>query len=646
MFTLVNNSLLQRVAKKWQDLPLATKGIIVILLPLTVLLTSLTSLYHREQVLTDLEDQLKIALKNQRDIEKVHTKLLQAATGVKDYLLTGEKHYLTIFNRAKEQLPPILDQLALRLASQSQKELIQVIGVMVEENIASLDSLTKQAPDALSADLIDAFKLQIRNLNKLRDEIEFLSAQEALLVSEDQKKVKRQRQRNIRVNLLAALSGIFGSLFAVWIFSGTIVKRVKLLRDSAAHLARGESLDLHSKSKDELGQLSDELDQASTLLAINIYATTQARQEAEQANKEKSMFLSRTSHELRTPLNAILGFAQLLQDELPPGKHKDSVKMISTAGEHLLKLINEVLDIARIESGEVILTLAPTPVNDLLQEAIHYIAPLGKVRNIQIVWDIKGQLIASAQRQKLLQVILNLLSNALKYAPVDSIVQLNAYQKDNRIIIEVFDEGVGIPKAVKERLFTAFDRLGAEKSKIEGTGLGLAVSKQLMAAMQGSIHVADDKSLFWIELGVATLQERANQTPTGIIRQQNLPLSNHRKKILYVEDSTGNHALVEAIIKRHSHLQLLCALTIKEGKMLLSEIAPALIIIDLHAPDAPVQALLNYIKRNPNTAHIPIMILSDDALSDTTNELAGVTRYITKPLDIALFSQYVLTLTE
>jgi CheY-like chemotaxis protein len=210
----------------------------------------------------------------------------------------------------------------------------------------------------------------------------------------------------------------------------------------------------------------------------------------------------------------------------------------------------------------------------------------------------------------------------------------------------VFDEGVGIPKALKERLFTAFDRLGAEKSKIEGTGLGLAVSKQLMAAMQGSIHVADDKSLFWIELGVATLQERANQTPTGIIRQQNLPLSNHRKKILYVEDSTGNHALVEAIIKRHSHLQLLCASTIKEGKMLLSEIAPALIIIDLHAPDAPIQALLNYIKRNPNTAHIPIMILSDDVLSDTTNELAGITRYITKPLDIALFSQYVLTLTE
>ena len=650
MFTLVNNTLFHQVAKKWRDLPLATKGIIVILLPLTVLLSSLTSLYHREQVLTNLEDQLKIALKNQRDIEKVHTKLLQAATGVKDYLLTGDKDYLTIFNHAKEELPPILERLALRLAIQSQKELIQTIGVLVEENINSLDKLTKYPADEVSGSLIVEFKLQVRNLNKLRDEIEFLGAQEALLVSEDQKKVKLQRQRNIRVNLLAALSGIFGSLFAVWVFSGTIVKRVKLLRDSAAHLARGESLDLPSKSKDELGQLSDELDQASTLLANNIDATTQARHEAEQANKEKSMFLSRTSHELRTPLNAILGFAQLLQDELSPGKHKNNVKMIRTAAEHLLKLINEVLDIARIESGEVILTLSPTPVNDLLEEAIHYISPLGKVRDIQIVSDITADLIALAERQKLLQVILNLLSNALKYAPVDSIVQLNAFQKGNRIIIEVFDEGLGIPKALKERLFTAFDRLGAEKSKIEGTGLGLAVSKQLITAMQGSIHVADDKSLFWIELGVATLQEQATQIPIGIARRQNPPLSHKRKNILYIADSAGNHALVEAIIKRYSHLQLLSASTIAESKMLLSEIAPApaLIIIDLHLPDASGEALVSDVKNNPTMAHIPIMILGDGTMPDTIKglELVGVTRYISKPLDIAVFSQYLLTLTE
>lgn len=643
-----NNTLLNYLAKKWQDLPLATKGIIVILLPLAVLLASLTSLYHREQALTDLEDQLKIALQNQRDIETVHTKLLQASTGVRDYLLTGDKLFLTIFNRAKEQLPSILDKLEVQLESQSQKDRIQAIGLLVQENINSLNSLSQYDSEQASESLITEFKLQVRNLDKLRNELEYLSAQEALLVTDDQKKVKLQRQRNIRVTLLAAFAGIFGSLFAVWIFSGTIVKRVKLLRDSAAHLARAESLDLPSKSKDELGQLSDELDHASTLLAKNIYDATQARHEAEQANKEKSMFLSRTSHELRTPLNAILGFAQLLQEELVPGKQKDSVNMIRTAGEHLLKLINEVLDIARIESGEVILTLIPTPVNDLLEEAIHYISPLGKIRDIQIVSDIQGELTALADRQKLLQVILNLLSNALKYGPVNSTVELKAYQKDNHIIIEVFDEGAGIPKALKQRLFTAFDRLGAEQSKIEGTGLGLALSKQLMIAMHGSIHVADDKSLFWIELNTATLQEQPAHPSPMVTTQENTPLPKRKKTILYVEDNAGNRALVEAVIKRHLHLQLFCASTVREAKIMLSEIEPALIIIDLHLPDESGEVLVHYVKSRPNMANIPIIILSADAMPDTIKRLeqAGITRYITKPLDIAMFSQQVLALTE
>lgn len=648
MATHQNNTLLIQLAKKWRDLPLATKGIIVILLPLAVLLASLTSLYHREQALTDLEDQLKIALQNQRDIETVHTKLLQASTGVRDYLLTGDKLFLTIFNRSKEQLPAILEKLAAQLESQTQKDRIQAIGVLVQENINSLNSLSNYDADQASESLIVEFKLQVRNLDKLRNELEYLSAQEALLVTEDQKKVKLQRQRNIRVTLLAAFTGIVGSIFAVWIFSGTIVKRVILLRDSAAHLARAESLDLPSKSKDELGQLSDELDQASTLLAKNIYDATQARHEAEQANKEKSMFLSRTSHELRTPLNAILGFAQLLQDDLAPGKQKDSVNMIKSAGEHLLKLINEVLDIARIESGEVILTLTPTPVNDLLEEAIHYISPLGKIRDIQIVSDITGELTALAERQKLLQVILNLLSNALKYGPVNSTVQLKAYQKDNHIMIEVFDEGAGIPKALKQRLFTAFDRLGAEQSKVEGTGLGLALSKQLMTAMHGSIHVADDKSLFWIELKTATLQEQPEQTLPVMTSQQKTPSSTRKKTILYVEDNAGNRALVEAIIKRHLHLQLFCATTVRESKIMLAEIEPALIIIDLHLPDASGEVLVKYLKTRPNMANIPIIILSADAMPDTIKRLeeAGVTRYITKPLDIAMFSQQVLALTE
>lgn len=636
------------ISQFWQDLPLASKGIVVIMLPLAVLLASLTSLYNLEKQLSSLENQLKLALQNQRDIETVHTNLLLASTGVRDFLLTGDKLFLETFYIAKNQLPQLLIKLDQQLESDDQKNRINSIRQLVQDNLKRLDILSKNESDVASEDLIQQFKLQVNNMERLRSEIELLKKEEALLVSEDQSKIKLQRQRNIRITLLAAISGIVGSIVAVWIFSGTIVKRVKLLRDSAAHLAKAEALELPSRSKDELGQLSDELDHASKLLAKTIYETTQARKDAEQANKEKSMFLSRTSHELRTPLNAILGFAQLLLAELENGKHKDNVNMIKSAGDHLLKLIDEVLDIARIESGVLKLKLEPTPINDLLAEAIQYIAPLGKIRDIQIQQDIQADLIALAERQKLLQVILNLLSNALKYGPYNSTVLVSAYKKDSSIIIEVFDEGAGIPEYLKERLFTAFDRLGAEQTKTEGTGLGLALSKQIMLAMHGSIHVAKNKSLFWIELNATDSLPKAEQTSQSATLAKESTKTAYKKQIVYVEDNISNRALVEAVIKRLPNTQLHCTATVKETKNLLNEIDVHLMIIDLNLPDESGEALVHYMKSQPHLNSLPIIILSADAMPDTIQRLekTGINKYMTKPLDIANFTKTILNLTE
>ena len=637
-----------RVAQYWQDLPLATKGVFVIMLPLAVLLASLASLYSLEKKLSSLENQLKVALQNQRDIETVHTNLLLASTGVRDYLLTGDKHFLDNFYIAKKQLPTILLKLDTKLESQGQRSLIKQIGALANQNLEKLSFLSNNESEVASDNLIQQFKLQVQNMEELKEQIDRLQQQEAQLISEDQHKIKQERQRNIRINLIAAFSGILGSILAVWVFSGTIVKRVKLLRDSAAHLARAEALELPSSSKDELGQLSDELDHASTLLAKNIYDTTQAKKEAEQASEEKSMFLSRTSHELRTPLNAILGFAQLLQAELENGKHKDQVNMIKSAGDHLLKLIDEVLDIAKIESGETKLTLKPTPINDLLAEAIQYIAPLGKIRDIQIKEEIQVNLVGLADRQKLLQVILNLLSNALKYGPFNSSVLVSAYQKNTDIIIEVLDEGAGIPEALKERLFTAFDRLGAEQSKTEGTGLGLAVSKKIMLAMQGSIHVANEKSLFWIALKASEgLPIQIESVQETAVTKQTVSTTD-KKHIVYVEDNISNRALVEAVIKRLPNVKLHCTTTVKESKDLLNQIKANLVIVDLNLPGESGEVLVNYIKSHQTLSHLPIMILSADATTETIERLnqAGVDDYMTKPLNIALFSESVLTLTQ
>jgi signal transduction histidine kinase/ActR/RegA family two-component response regulator len=635
------------IAQAWQDLPLGVKGVYVIALPLMVLLASLGSLYIREQESTMLENKLRLALQNQRDIQKVHTLLIEASTGVRDYLLTGDKHFLDIFFQVENKLPTILQELEVQLDNQEQKSRLAKINPLVQQNLHDLRILSEYESDIASDDLIAKFKSQVSTLDKLRYEIEQLNAEEAILVAKDQQDVIDQRQRHIIITLIAAISGIIGSLVAVWIFSRTIVKRVRLLRDSAAHLAKAEKLDLPSSSRDELGQLSNELDHASQLLAKNISDSIQARREAEEASASKSMFLSRTSHELRTPLNAILGFAQLLEQDLSPGKQRDSVSLILGAGQHLLKLINEVLEIARVESGEISLELSPTAVQNLLDEATHYIAPIGKIRDIEIKSTVAPDLWAMANRQKLLQVVLNLLSNALKYGPVSSVVTLNAYRRGDLVIIEVQDEGAGIPDNLRERLFTPFDRLGAEQTKVEGTGLGLALSKQLMQAMHGSIHVATDQSMFWIELNACEPSVQSNAPIEPANPKKRITLNNKRS-ILYVEDNMSNRALVEAIIQRQQDLRIHSVKTIKDAKQYLGEVTPALLLIDLNLPDGSGESLVSFIKSEANYQHIPIMILSADALPETITRLkaAGAEHYMTKPLDVALFTKKIRELID
>lgn len=480
----------------------------------------------------------------------------------------------------------------------------------------------------------------------MRIEIEAMNVNEARLIARDRTAVNIERQRNIKTTLLAALAGILGAILGVLLFSRTIVKRVKLLRDSAGHLARGEAILLPSSSSDELGELAVELEHASQLVAKSVTEAHQARLEAEEASAAKSVFLSRTSHELRTPLNAILGFAQLLELELPYGKQKESAMMINGAGQHLLKLINEVLDIARIESGNMALELVPVGLSDLLDEAVQFIHPLGRIRDIDIQTNYPPNIGVIADRQKLMQVVLNLLSNALKYGPVNSTVYLSATSDEKTVVVDVLDEGAGIPQGLQDRLFTPFDRLGAENTKTEGTGLGLALSKQMMLAMQGDINAANNKSLFWISLPATRLNAKlqTHQAPTV-----NATLdASSKHKILHIEDNASNRALMEAIIARHQGLRLYTVKSITEALAFLTQVTPELILLDLHLPDGHGETLVKELKAREAFQHIPILILSADALPSTIARLTalGVTEYFTKPLDVAVFNQRLNTLLK
>ena len=214
------------IAQTWQDLPLGLKGVCVIALPLLVLLASLGSLYIKEQETTQLENKLRLALQNQRDIQKVHTLLIEASTGVRDYLLTGNKHFLDIFFVVEKSLPVILNKLEIQLDNEGQRKRLARINPLVEQNLQDLRTLSAYESTIASQDLIAKFRSQVNTLDKLRIEIERLNADEAILVAKDQQDVTNQRQRHISITLIAAISGIIGSLVAVWIFSRTIVKRV------------------------------------------------------------------------------------------------------------------------------------------------------------------------------------------------------------------------------------------------------------------------------------------------------------------------------------------------------------------------------------------------------------------------------------
>ena len=369
--------------------------------------------------------------------------------------------------------------------------------------------------------------------------------------------------------------------------------------------------------------------------------------EVKRASKAKSEFLSRMSHELRTPLNAILGFGQLLERQKPTEVQRKRVGYILSAGKHLLDLINEVLDISRIEAGRMQLSLEPVCVADALEETLDLMRPLATERSIQLSAsaDIDAGVHVLADRQRFKQVLVNLLNNAVKYTPFFGGVAVSYHVPGNeKVRVLVSDTGPGIPAEKLARLFTPFERLGAEQSAIEGTGLGLALSQRLMDAMGGSIGVESavgKGSTFWIELPLAKSPlERfpRDGTDNGARQPSSEPAS---RSILYIEDNLSNLALIEQMLAERPGTALLTSMQGKVGLDLARQHTPDLILLDLHLPDLPGWDVLSQLKADSTTRHIPVVVISADATKRQMNRLmsAGAAHYLTKPLDVNKFFQ-------
>ncbi|WIT10695.1 ATP-binding protein [Paucibacter sediminis] len=360
----------------------------------------------------------------------------------------------------------------------------------------------------------------------------------------------------------------------------------------------------------------------------------QAQAVAEAANRAKTDFLSRMSHELRTPLNAVLGFAQLLRAELPqqqgtPHRHLDHIER---AGWHLTELIDDVLDVSRIEAGRVALRVSEVSLRAVLDEAWEMSLPLALARGLRAEprFRSSADLRVQGDPVRLRQVVLNLLSNAIKYNREQGELRLELDAPDGRARITVSDTGLGLSAEQQTHLFEPFNRLGREHSAIQGTGIGLALTRQLLQMMGGEIAVQSrlgEGSAFSVSLPLA--EPGAAALPRG--------------RVLCIEDNEVNMLLVEQLLLAWPDVELLKAESVAEGLQLARSCAPDLILLDMRLPDGSGEQVLQALRADPTSAGLRVVALSASAAAEDAQaaRAAGALDYWTKPLDFERFRQDV-----
>ncbi|WP_229496672.1 hybrid sensor histidine kinase/response regulator [Massilia polaris] len=374
-----------------------------------------------------------------------------------------------------------------------------------------------------------------------------------------------------------------------------------------------------------------------------------AREAAEKANLAKSEFLSSMSHELRTPLNAVLGFAQLMASEVPApaAAQQRSIDQILKGGWYLLRLINEILDLAMIESGKVTMSHESVSLTEVLQDCKGMVEPQAATRGIVLTFpkfdDVSW---VRADRTRIKQVMINLLSNAIKYnATGGSVIVQCALSGTDRVRVSVKDTGSGMSPAQLEQLFQPFNRLGKESSGEEGTGIGLVVTKQLVELMDGVIGVESAVgvgTVFWVEFATSAAPALALGHIDDAAHDRRLPAAREpgdKPTLLYVEDNPANLALVQQLIGRRGDLHLLTAIDGHVGVQMARSYLPDVILMDINLPGISGYGALAILREDPATAHIPVLALSANAIPrDIERGLeAGFFRYLTKPIRVREF---------